>query len=531
MHTLKIRIEKGNIVDFDTDVIVNAANEQLAPGGGVCGAIFNAAGYDKLNKACQAIGGCKTGHAVITDGYNLKAKYIIHTVGPIYGNSANRYLRKAYINTLTLADEYKCRTIAVPLISTGIYGYPKREAVKIAMKELIHFHSKYLEEVIVVCFDQNSFSICVQELKRQERLNKIMGCLLGGAMGDALGYPVEFTSYCQIINKFGSNGITEYKLSNNKALISDDTQMTLFTAVGLLWWDSRWKTKGVSPSTTECVYWAYLDWLETQGVKTPKHHEVSWIKNKEQLNDRRAPGNTCLTALMSGKMGTLEDRINSSKGCGGVMRVAPFGLLYSNSDPNEISHAGAEAAAITHGHDLGYIPAAMLVHIIQSIMNVLDRGTVLGDIRGIISNSLDFVVKQYAESKYIESFKDLILKAIELSEKANNPIDDINKLGQGWVAEEALAIAIYSALKGKSFEDTLIIAVNHDGDSDSTGAIAGNIAGALYGYNKIPLKFKENLELKNTMKEIAEDLCDSCPMDSYGGKHDANWIKKYMPYY
>ena len=230
-------------------------------------------------------------------------------------------------------------------------------------------------------------------------------------------------------------------------------------------------------------------------------------------------------------MGTIEKRINDSKGCGGVMRVAPFGLLYPNSDPNETSHLGAEAAAITHGHDLGYIPAALLVHIIQSIMNTLDRGSVVGGLKEIIVRSLNFVTMRYFESKYIDSFKELILKAIELSSKANNPVDDIKQLGEGWVAEEAIAIAIYSVLKSWNFEDAIIIAVNHDGDSDSTGSIAGNIAGAWYGYNKIPLKFKERLELKNTMKEIAEDLCDGCKMDGYSDYHDIKWIKKYIPYY
>ena len=531
-HTAKIKIVKGNIVDFFTDAIVNAANEQLVAGGGVCGAIFAAAGYEKLTKACNKIGYCKTGEAVITDGFELEAGYIIHAVGPVYrDDSSAKYLRKTYINTLNLADDYCCKSIAVPSISTGIYGYPKDKAVKIALDVMINFHSAVLKEINVVCFDDETFDLYTKELKRQERLNKVKGCLLGGAVGDALGYPVEFNSYEQIQNKYGVNGIQEYELSNGKAIISDDTQMTLFTAVGLLWWDARWKSKGVSPSSTECVYWAYLDWLETQNVNAPKHHEVSWIKNKEQLNHRRAPGNTCLSALMSGKMGTEEDRINTSKGCGGVMRVAPIGLFYKTAIPHEFSLVAAEVAAITHGHDLALIPSVMLVSIIQSIMNSVYMESHNVSLRRHIKEALDGVVWHYKNSKHIGYFETLLNKAIELSSQNNKPIDDIKQLGEGWVAEEALAIAVYSVLKATSFEEAIIIAVNHDGDSDSTGAIAGNIAGAFYGYNKIPLKFKENLELKNTMKEISEDLCDVHYKSFEDMKNDFKYIKKYVPYY
>ena len=531
-HILDIHIVKGNIVDFHCDAIVNAANEQLQAGGGVCGAIFNAAGEEKLQKACDKIGYCKTGEAVITDSFKLKSKYIIHTVGPIYrDDSSERYLKRAYINTLAIADEYCCKSVALPSISTGIYGYPKDNAVKIALDAIINYHAAVLRDVTIVCFDDETFKLYNEELKRQQRLNKIKGCVLGGAMGDALGYAVEFNTYEEIQNKYGKEGIREYDLVDGKAIISDDTQMSLFTICGLLWWQTTHKMKGISKAGVDYIYWAYLDWLETQGIKAPKHTEVSWIKCRDRLHVKRAPGNTCLSALTSGKIGTPEERINSSKGCGGVMRVAPVGLLYETAKPCESSKDGADVAAITHGHDLALIPSEMLVYIIQSIMNSVYMSVYDVSLKEHITDALESVLWNNKDSKHIEYFGSLINKAIDLSSKGNKPIDDIKQLGEGWVAEEALAIAIYSVLKAKSFEDAIIIAVNHDGDSDSTGAIAGNIAGAFYGYNKIPVKFKENLELKNTMKELSEDLCDGCQMAEYKNYHNPKWIKKYMPYY
>ena len=360
------------------------------------------------------------------------------------------------------------------------------------------------------------------------RLDKIKGCLIGGAMGDALGYSVEFMSYNEIKNVYGKNGITEYKLVGGKAIISDDTQMSLFTAVGLLFWKTRIDNHGVLYSPAKTIYLAYLDWLETQGFKGYVKEPISWIKDIKELNHTRAPGNTCLSALTSGKMGTIEQRINNSKGCGGVMRVAPYGLIEKHANPVDAAMEAAHYAAITHGHDLAIIPSALLAHIIQSIMNI-ERAE--KELINIIIDSLASVCEMFKDSKYINNFKELIILAINLSQQNNEPIDAIRKLGEGWVGDEAIAIAIYSVLKAKTFEGALFIAVNHDGDSDSTGAIAGNILGAWCGYDFIPNKFKENLELLDVMLEIAEDLSIGCPFDEYSEQKDFKWIKKYMPYY
>lgn len=132
-----IEIKKTDITDLDVDAVVNAANRNLHEGGGVCGAIFARAGSEELTKACSEIGGCRTGCAVITPGFNLKAKYIIHAVGPVWhggSDSEEKLLYGAYAKSLELAEENGCKSIAFPVISSGIYGYPKREAWKIAIR-------------------------------------------------------------------------------------------------------------------------------------------------------------------------------------------------------------------------------------------------------------------------------------------------------------------------------------------------------------------------------------------------------------
>ena len=128
-----------DITRLPVDAIVNAANSRLAPGGGVCGAIFAAAGYDQLDRACRKIGGCPTGQAVITEGFDLPAKYVIHAVGPIWcggGQGEEASLRSCYENAISLARDNGCTSIAFPLISSGIYGYPREEALRVAVEAI-----------------------------------------------------------------------------------------------------------------------------------------------------------------------------------------------------------------------------------------------------------------------------------------------------------------------------------------------------------------------------------------------------------
>jgi hypothetical protein len=139
----------------------------------------------------------------------------------------------------------------------------------------------------------------------EERRSKIRGMLLGGAVGDALGYPIEFEPIME------PNTITSYR--DGKGLISDDTQMTLFTANGLLWTYTRGALRGISLLPPDALYLAYRDWLSTQErVEIDEAHQICWIHDLPELNQLRAPGNTCLSALRSGKKGTIEDPINDN---------------------------------------------------------------------------------------------------------------------------------------------------------------------------------------------------------------------------
>lgn len=354
--------------------------------------------------------------------------------------------------------------------------------------------------------------------------NKIRGSLIGGAVGDALGYPIEFMSEDEIFKKYGSNGIERYDLDNQYglALISDDTQMTLFTANALLLGMYRQQVRGISGNLRHYALYAYLGWLHTQNhpysaqTRIPDD-ERGWtsylLKDIPELYARRAPGITCLTGLNRRKE-TLDNhihtsdyiakKINDSKGCGGVMRVAPLGLAVNFWEMDRLDQEGAQLAAITHTHPLGYIPAAVLTHILNRLV-YSDSGT---DLKAVITEARDFVCKLYADDPFIGEMKNIIDLAITLSENDDADIANIHKLGQGWVAEEALAIPLYCCLKYKDdFSKAIIASVNHEGDSDSTGAITGNIIGALVGYDNIAQTWKDNLQLHDLILKVSDELC------------------------
>ena len=167
---MPLELVRQDITRMQVDAIVNAANNRLAQGGGVCGAIFAAAGAQQLTRACQAIGHCETGQAVITPGFALPAKYIIHTVGPIWQGGKHgeeELLRSCYLQSLRLAQKKRCQSVAFPLISSGIYGYPKGEALAVAVGAIRSFLTQEADlSVSLVIFDRSALKLSEELLGR-----------------------------------------------------------------------------------------------------------------------------------------------------------------------------------------------------------------------------------------------------------------------------------------------------------------------------------------------------------------------------
>jgi ADP-ribosyl-[dinitrogen reductase] hydrolase len=321
------------------------------------------------------------------------------------------------------------------------------------------------------------------------------GCLLGGAVGDALGAPVEFIRRIDEIRaRFGPEGVTDFAPAYGRiGAITDDTQMMLFTAEALIRAHHR-ASKGLChpPSV---AHHAYLRWLRTQGGRgsrsSPADSELDgWLVTVRALHVRRAPGTTCLDALESGRMGTRDEPINDSKGCGGVMRVAPVGLV-----PHEAFDLGADFAAITHGHPTGWNAAGYFAAVVQNVA----AGMAL---REAAIEALEPLRRSRGHEETLAA----IQRALALAQRRTKTPDAVASLGEGWVAEEALAIGLYCALVADGFAEGVLLAVNHGGDSDSTGSIAGNLLGLVHGEEGIPAGWLEQLELRDVIAEVSDDL-------------------------
>ena len=350
--------------------------------------------------------------------------------------------------------------------------------------------------------------------------SRIHGCLLGGALGDSLGYAVEFDSIDAIRGKFGPGGLRDFGDLDGGSHFSDDTQMTLYTVDGLLE-ALEWANSGVAADTNACLWLAYLRWLASQGVTLPDSAPFQpprWIDSHEVLRHRRAPGNACLSGLATGEMGTVYRPVNpGSKGCGTVMRSAPFGLI-PNIEAAGVYKMSADAASLTHGHPSARQSAGVFSLLIHSLAN-----------GGSLQQAAAVALSQLQEARLprgeepdpalLDRLTASLRHAAAASEAGLLAAEElVRELGEGWVAEEALAVALYAVLAtapgpaaaadgGKEhFRAAIAVAVNHSGDSDSTASIAGNILGTYYGEGCLPADWLAALEAPGVIRGMAARL-------------------------
>lgn len=302
-----------------------------------------------------------------------------------------------------------------------------------------------------------------------DRRSRARGCLLAGAVGDALGAPVEFDPIDAVRARLGPAGVTDLLPSSygRPGLITDDTQMVLFTVEAL-----------VTPG--DSLHAAYLRWLRTQETSHPPEGATG-LAAQGWLYAARAPGNACLSGLRTGRANP------DSKGCGTVMRSAPFGLAFPTAEA--AGRAAAAGSALTHGHPTAGVAAAGLAVLIHHLVH----GAALTD-----------AVRRTVEHLTTLDGHEETTDAVQRAGRG-----EIADHGEGWVAEEALAMSVHCALAHPApdeMREALLLAVNHSGDSDSTGAITGNILGALHGERAVPAAWAAAVEGRETILDLAERL-------------------------
>lgn len=343
-----------------------------------------------------------------------------------------------------------------------------------------------------------------------DRMSRILGCLLGGAIGDALGAPIEFSSVHDIRRHYGPAGVAAFAKGEwGPGVFTDDTQMTLFTAEGLVRAAGRLRDRG-NCDVPLVIWHAYQRWLDTQGYEVPWDAEYppgrsGWLVEEPALRHQRAPGTTCLSALCSGQRGSIEEPLNDRKGCGGVMRVAPIGLV--SDDPFDLA---CEAAALTHGHPSGYLAAGLFAAVVAGVASG-------ASLRLSIDQALDRLRLQAGHEETLRA----VQGALALAASGREPAPEaVESLGGGWVAEEAVAITLYCALVTSDFRRGVLLAVNHSGDSDSTGSMVGNLMGAALGLDAVPTDWLSGLDARPVIERLARDLAATFAAGSDYGSFD-----------
>ena len=346
---------------------------------------------------------------------------------------------------------------------------------------------------------------------------------------------MEFWPLAQILDRCGPDGVRAAYLPEQASgspvygRITDDTQMTLFTIEGLIRASVR-TDRGLG-LTIAVVHHAYDRWLDTQLLAAPSGRRDGWLANETWLYARRAPGNTCLTALTSGRrcgdtwVGQFGiAATNDSKGCGGVMRSAPFGLLPSQP---------AAADAFPSSRWPQRQPASPMVTPPASSPPGHSRSS---SVRWYAVIPLDRAVENALALLERYPGHEETSGAVQRARSAARRGADfatMESLGQGWTAEEALAMAVYAALarpEPDHLRDALALAVTHSGDSDSTGSICGNILGAWHGETALPAELAFEVEGRGTILQLADDLVSelTCKTDLHGDPGPATrWTERY----
>jgi len=300
--------------------------------------------------------------------------------------------------------------------------------------------------------------------------------MLASAAGDALGAPVEFLDLAMIVERFGGTGIRDLAPAYGRlGAVTDDTQMAIATARGLI--DAR----SGRADEADAVLERYFAWLDSQA-------------DPAQV---RGPGNTCIAGIEAQRRARIERAENDSKGCGGVMRVHPCGLYFAGN-ARAAFDLGWVTADLTHGHRTSGASSGAQAALVAQLVT----GSTLDEALGVV---LELLEERDPNLETLAS----VQNAMGLAAQGAPASSALDVIGQGWIAEEALAAGVYCLLR---FADDplegLIASVNHSGDSDSTGAIAGALLGAHRGAEWIPAGWLDELEHRDLLEDLATALHD-----------------------
>lgn len=361
----------------------------------------------------------------------------------------------------------------------------------------------------------------------EEKVSVCRGCLLGLAVGDAMGYTIDTKTLEEIHRDYGPNGLLGYDLVNGYADITSYTQLAAYTANGLLIGATRGQLRGKMAPFVQYIAQAQREWSRIQHLRRLPEHTVCWISYVEQLRRRLCMDTRMLDTLKKEAFGTVEEPVNGYTTPAALTAAVSVGLFFDSERMAvpEIGQLGAEAVALTHGDPGAFLSGAWLAYVIAGI--VQERETPL---REQFLQAAEAVAAQFGR-RYPQAngLRDQIGRAVRL---ASNGLLSPEKAMEELHCEtspQVLAGAVYACLvTGGDFDRSMIVAVNHSGRSAAVGAVAGAILGAKMGEDALPEFYLECLEPAEELRTLAVDLAQGCPMDLRSRLFDDDWDHKYI---
>jgi len=353
------------------------------------------------------------------------------------------------------------------------------------------------------------------------------GCLLGMAVGDAMGYTVDSRSWAEIREDYGPNGLLGYDLVNGYADVTSYTQLAAFTCNGLLLGMTRGQMLGKMAPFVKYIGLSSKEWAASQRPWGRPDRTFCWLLQQNELCRRHCMDTRMLDTLSRDSLGTPEEPRNNFSNPGSITSAIGVGLFSGQRRMKqpELDRLGAEAVALTHGSPTAFLAGALLTHILTVCLHHPNAS-----LKMVVKKSLEAIQEQFGH-EYSQTYEliHLVRHAISYAESPNLNAADVMERLRCENAAQVLAGAIYACLSSsEDFDHAMIVAVNHSGRSAAVGAIAGAILGARLGEETLPDFYIECLEPAELLRELADDLFDGCPMEMGNKLFDLDWDRKYL---
>lgn len=361
----------------------------------------------------------------------------------------------------------------------------------------------------------------------RQRQSAYRGCLLGLAVGDALGYTVQSHSLKEIREDYGPNGLMGYDNDSGFAEVTSYTQLAAFTCNGLLLGLTRGQMKGTMSPFVNYIRLAQREWAASQQRWGRPDQTFCWLMGRKEICRRHNMDTWMTDVLARKKLGTPEEPVNRFDSPGAITAAVGVGLSIRPDmmDQEEIDRLGAEAVALTHGSPLAFLPGAFIAHLVSKTLWNPEI-----PLRELVEETMDTFSNQfYIQYSQVSEVCALVKQAIAMAQDTDLKHMDAMERLRCENCAQILAGAVYAVLKcEEDFDTAMVIAVNHSGRSAAVGAIAGAILGARLGNEALPGFYLEDLEATHVLAELADDLFQGCPIQKDDLFFDVDWDRKYL---